>query len=61
MSPSEIRNNLASTKFDTVVGPLSFNSRHEAKRVAYISEIKNGSYTTRETIDDSVLLAPPEK
>jgi hypothetical protein len=61
MTPVEIRDNLATMKFDTVVGPLSFNSRHEARRVAYISEIKDGKFTTRATVDDPVLLAPPEK
>lgn len=57
---NEIRDNLEKMQFKTIVGPLSFNKRHEARRVVYISEIKNGQYTTKAIFDDPVLLAPPE-
>lgn len=60
-NPTEIRDRLASMKFDTIVGPIKFNSRHEPLRVVYISEVKDGKYTTRATLDDPVLLAPPDK
>jgi branched-chain amino acid transport system substrate-binding protein len=56
-----IRDALANTNFSTIVGPLSFNSLHETKRVVYVSEVKDGKYTTKAIIDDPVLLAPPDK
>lgn len=56
-----VRDALASMQFSTIVGPLSFNSLHETKRVVYVSEVKDGKYTTKAIIDDPVLLAPPEK
>jgi branched-chain amino acid transport system substrate-binding protein len=60
-NPTEIRDKLASMKFDTIVGPIKFNSRHEPLRVVYISELKSGKFTTRAVLDDPVLLAPPDK
>jgi branched-chain amino acid transport system substrate-binding protein len=60
-NPTDIRDKLKSMKFDSVVGPISFNARNEPLRVVYISEVKGGKYTTRATLDDPVLLAPPDK
>jgi branched-chain amino acid transport system substrate-binding protein len=60
-NPTEIRDKLAAMKFDTIVGPIKFNSRHEPLRVVYISELKSGKFTTRAVLDDPVLLAPPDK
>jgi branched-chain amino acid transport system substrate-binding protein len=59
-NPTDIRDKLAAMKFDTVIGPIKFNSLHEAVCVVYISEVKSGRFVTRAVLDDPAL-APPDK
>jgi branched-chain amino acid transport system substrate-binding protein len=61
MSREAIRDSLAEGTYDTIVGPVSFGTLHETRRVVYVSKIVDGKYTTAAVIDDPVLLAPPEK
>ncbi len=54
-----LRDALAATKMQTVVGNLSFNGLHEVRRGFPISVVKDGRWQSYGMIDDPVLLAPP--
>jgi branched-chain amino acid transport system substrate-binding protein len=58
--PKQIRDQLAATSLQTVVGQLSFNKRREVKRAFPVSLVRDGKWAADGVIDDPVLLAPPE-
>ena len=61
MDPAKIRDAIASTK-DLVVstGVINFNELGEVKKAIQVQIVKDGNWHHYATIDDPVLLAPPE-
>ena len=57
----KIRDAIASSTVDTVLGRLSFNELGEVRKVVQIQIVKDGAWRHYSVIDDPELLAPPTK
>jgi branched-chain amino acid transport system substrate-binding protein len=58
---TKIRDAIASSTVDTVVGRLSFNELGEVRKAVQVQVVKGGAWRHHSVIDDAELLAPPTK
>lgn len=57
----KVRDAIASSTIDTVVGRLSFNELGEVRKAVQVQIVKGGAWRHHSVIDDPELLAPPTK
>jgi branched-chain amino acid transport system substrate-binding protein len=58
---TKIRDAIASSTVDTVVGRLSFNDLGEVRKPVQVQVVRGGAWHHHSVIDDAELLAPPTK
>ena len=59
--PAKIRAALETTEATTAIGRIGFNKLHEVKKGFPLSVVRDGKWQRFGSVDDAVLLAPPEQ